>query len=158
MATKTGTEKIKNVAMLLVGFVLAMFVLAIPARTTPGQEASTAHMENVKVKQGDNLSMDLTLDKASNLAGSIVVKISPDGTPDKEINLGCGLEAGRTKCAASTRIPLDGKLGKWTISQIRFAPITGEPKLLTEHGDSSFEVTAHGEIVLPDSATVSDLK
>jgi hypothetical protein len=115
-------------------------------------------MEKAKVTQGDNVFMDVALDKPSNLAGVIYVRVIPDGTPSAAIDLGCGLEAKRTQCTASQRMPLESKLGKWVVSQITFTPVSGEPKRLTEHGDLSFEVVPHAAIVLPDSATVSDIK
>ncbi|MGD0404604.1 MAG: hypothetical protein ABSB66_15575 [Candidatus Acidiferrales bacterium] len=148
----------KNIVTLFVLVALVAFLTAIPVHTTPGQAVGTAHMQKAKVTQGDNISMDVTLDKPSNLAGSIGVKVSPDGSPNGNFTLGCGLEAGGTKCTASNRMPLDAKLGKWVISEITFAPISGSSKLLSEHGESSFEVVAHGAIILPDSATVSDIK
>jgi hypothetical protein len=115
-------------------------------------------MEKAKVIQGDNIFMDVTLDKAPNRDGVIYVRVIPDGTPGGAFDLSCGLGASQTKCEASARMALDAKLGKWIISQITFTPVSGEPKRLMEHGDSSFEVVAHGDIVLPDSATVSDIK
>jgi hypothetical protein len=82
-----------------------------------------------------------------------------DGIPNEGISLSCGLEPAQTKCKAVARMPLDAKVGKWTISEMTFSPIAGGvPKRLSKHGDSSFEVVAHGGIVLPDSATVSDIR
>ncbi len=158
MSAKTRMGKVKDVVALLFGFGLAMLVTGIPARATPVQEAGTAHMEKAKVTQGDNIFMEVALDKAPNRDGVIYVRVIPDGTPGGAIDLSCGLGASQTKCQASARMPLDAKLGKWIISQITFTPVSGEPKRLMEHGDSSFEVVAHGDIVLPDSATVSDIK
>jgi len=148
----------KNIATLLVLFVSGMYVSGIPARATPGQEAGTTHVEKAKITQGDNILVDVTVDKASNFAGMIYVRVYPDGVPNDRIDLGCRLGTSQTHCTANGTIPLSGKLGKWVISQITFTPDTGEPKQLTEHGDSSFEVVAHGNIVLPDSATVTDIK
>src|SRR5271154_6133081 len=102
--------------------------------------------------------MDVTLDKAPNRDGVISVRVIPDGVSNAPLDLTCGLGASQTKCQASARMPLDAKPGKWIISQISFMPITGEPKKLMEHGDSAFEVVAHGDIILPDSATVTDIK
>jgi hypothetical protein len=55
-------------------------------------------------------------------------------------------------------MPLDAKLGKWVIAEISFTALAGRPKVLTNHGDSSFEVNEHGKIIVPDSATISDIK
>ena len=140
------------------GLTLGIFLAVIPAQTTRGQAVGTTHVGNAKVTQGDNMSMDVTLDKASNLAGSISVIAFPDGTVNAGVDLSCGLEPGRTTCTVSNRMPLDAKLGKWVISRITFTPISGVAKVLSDRGDSAFEVVAHGGIVLPDSATVSDIK
>ena len=158
MTANTKLGKVKNVTALLSGFGLAILVTGIPARATPRQEAGTAHMEKAKISQGDNIFLDVAVDKASNFAGIIYVRVNPDGIPNDRIDLGCRLAASQTHCTANGTIPLDAKLGKWVISQITFTPDTGEPKRLMEHGDSSFEVVAHGDIVLPNSATVSDIK
>jgi hypothetical protein len=150
--------KRKYAATFVFGLAVVILVTVMPARTTRGQEAGTAHMAKAKVTQGDNIFMDVALDKAPNRDGVIYVRVVPDGTPGGAIDLNCGLGASQTKCEASARMPLDAKLGKWIISQITFTPVSGEPKRLMEHGDSSFEVVAHGDIVLPDSATISDIK
>jgi|ERR1700722_2905581 hypothetical protein len=158
MAATKEVGKTKSVVVLLFGFALAMLVTGIPARATPGQETGTARMEKAKIKQGDNITMDVAVDKASNFGGMIYARIHPDGVPTDRIDLGCRLAVSQTHCTANGTIPLGAKLGKWVISQITFTPDTGEPKVLMEHGDSSFEVVAHGDLVLPNSATVSDIK
>jgi hypothetical protein len=147
----------KTIVTLLLSAALGILI-AISAHTTRGQAAGTAHLENAKITQGDTISMDVTLDKASNLPGVIRVIAFPEGAANGGVNLACGLNAAQTTCKAAAGMPLDAKLGKWFISRITFQPASGEPKLLSEHGDSSFEVVPHGEIVLPDSATVSDIK
>jgi hypothetical protein len=123
-----------------------------------GQAAATTHMGNPKITQGDNMSVDVTLDQGANLDGSVYVQAFPDGSTDNGVGLGCGVEASQTKCQAGARMPLDAKLGKWVIAKITFTPVSGQPKVLTEHGDASFEVVPHSGIVLPDSATISNIK
>jgi hypothetical protein len=148
----------KKTMPFLMFIALATVLTGIASHTARGQEAGTAHMEKAKVTQGDNIFMDVALDKAPNRDGVIYVRVIPDGVSNAPLDLTCGLGASQTKCQASARMPLDARLGKWIISQISFMPISGEPKKLMEHGDSSFEVVAHGDIILPDSATISDIK
>jgi hypothetical protein len=148
----------KNIVMLVVLVAVAVFLAAIPVHTTRGQAVATTHVENAKVTQGDNMSMDVVLDKGSNLTGSVSVTAFPDGAVNGGISLNCGLGPDHTQCKATTLMPLEAKLGKWVISEITFTPAGGAAKSLGKHGDSSFEVIAHGAVILPDTATVSDIK
>jgi uncharacterized protein YodC (DUF2158 family) len=125
---------------------------------TRGQASTTTRMLNAKIPQGDNISMDLTLDKAPNVGGSIGVTAFPEGAVNGGISMGCNIASGSAKCTAGVSVPLDAKLGKWVISEITFQPYAGTAKTLAKHGDTSFEVVAHGELILPDGATVSDIK
>jgi hypothetical protein len=148
----------KNIVTLVVVLVVAAILVAIPVHTTRGQAVVTTHVEKARVTQGDTMSMDVVLDKGSNLGGSVSVTAFPDGAVNGGISLNCGLGPDHTQCKATTLMPLEAKLGKWVISEIAFTPGGGAAKSLGKHRDSSFEVVAHGDIVLPDSATVSDIK
>lgn len=148
----------KKVMYLLLVVAVAVIVNGTVGHTARGQAAATAHMGNPKITQGDNMSVDVTLDQGSNLDGSVYVQAFPDGSTDNAVGLSCGVEASQTKCQAGARMPLDAKLGKWVIAKITFTPLSGQPKVLTEHGDVSFEVVPHSGIVLPDSATISNIK
>lgn len=148
----------KKVMYLLLVVAVAGIVIGAVGHTARGQAAATAHMGNAKITQGDNMSVDVALDQGSNLDGSVDVEALPEGSTSNGVDLSCGIEAAQTKCQASARMPLDAKLGRWVISRIRFTPVSGQPKVLAEHGDVSFEVVPHGGIVLPDSATISNIK
>ena len=112
-----------------------------------------------KVSQGSNVSMDVVVDKAANLNANIYVEAVPEGAAGGGITLSSGLPEGQTKCTASGGLPIDAKVGKWVITKILLRPLPGgEDKELSKHGDSSFEVVARGKIILPDSATISDIK
>jgi hypothetical protein len=148
----------KNALMLAVLLTLVVILGGVSLRATHGQSAGTARVMAGKVVQGQILYMDVELDKASNLSGEINVAVSSDAPPNVRLNLSCGLNEEQTKCQATVRVPLDVQVGKWAISEITFIPLGGVPKVLAKHGDSSFEVVPHGVIVLPDSATISDVK
>jgi hypothetical protein len=148
----------KNIATLSVLVVLEVLITGIPAHTTRGQTSTMTRMLNAKIPQGDNVSMDLTLDKAPNVAGSVGVTAFPEGAVNGGLSMGCNVVPGHTQCRAATTLPFDAKLGKWVISEITFTPFAGTAKTLAKHGDTSFEVVAHGELVLPDGTTVSDIK
>jgi len=148
----------KKIVALPLLFALGIFLTGIYGHAARGQTAGTAHIEKGKITQGDSMSMDVTLDKGSNLAGNVYVVAFPDGATNEGVTLSCGLNPTQTSCTATTRMPLEAKLGKWVISKISFAPISGDAKVLSQHGESSFEVVAHGPVVLPDGATVSDIK
>jgi len=143
----------------LVVWVAAVIVLiGIGAHGTRGQAAGAVRMENAKVTQGENMTMEVTLDQAPSLSGSVYVTALPDGATNGGITLNCVIGSSQKACLVGTRVPLDAKLGRWTVSEIGFVPLAGAPKALSKHGDSSFEVIAHGPIVLPDSATVSNIQ
>jgi hypothetical protein len=149
----------KNITPLLVLVTFGILLTVVPAHTARGQANGTTHMENPKVKQGDYPTMDIVLDKASNLPGSVSVTAFPEGMTNGGVTFSCGLQASQSQCKAVTSMPLDAKIGKWNIDAITFAPSpSGSVKVLAKHGESSFEVIAHGEVILPDGATVSDIK
>lgn len=148
----------KNIATLSVFVVFGALLTGISSHTTRGQASTTTRMMNAKIPQGDNVSMDLTLDKAPNVAGSVGVTAFPEGAVNGGISMGCNVVPGHTQCTAGTTLPFDAKLGKWVISGITFTPFAGTAKTLAKHGDTSFEVVAHGDLILPDGATVTDIK
>lgn len=148
----------KTIATILLFVPLAVFFAVSSGHLTRAQAIGTAQMANAKVTQGDNVTMDVTLDKASNLAGSIVVSALPEARPTGGVNLSCNLEAGQNACTATARMPLDAASGKWNISRITFTPVSGQEKVLSENGHPSFEVVAHGQVVLPGSAAISNIK
>jgi hypothetical protein len=156
--TTPKEKEMKNIATLLL--LVALGVLAVfSVRTTRGQTSGTTHMENAKVTQGDSATMVVVVDKASNRDGNVAVTALPNGSPNGGVTFSCFLQASQTQCKAMTTMPLEAKLGKWTIAEITFTPLPwGEVKVLSKHGNSTFDVDAHKGIVLPDSATVSDIK
>jgi hypothetical protein len=149
----------KKIKTILVLIPLATALVGIAIHTTRGQASGTTHMEKTRVMQGEYPTMDVVLDKASNRPGSVSVTALPEGMTNGGVTFSCGLPVSQTQCKASTSMPLDAKIGKWNIDTITFTPApSGSVKVLGKHGESSFEVVAHDEIVLPDSATVSDIK
>ena len=139
------------------GIILGAAVFAIVANVSRGQVA-TAEVKTKEIRQGDTLSMDVSVDRAPNLDGRILVRISPDGG-GLQIEMNCTLNRDETKCQTGTRLPLDAKLGKWVIKAISFQSFAQAPeKELAKSGSLFFQVTQHQEIILPNKATVSDLK
>lgn len=145
-----------GISVVLVAAVMAL--IGIGAHTTSGQAAAAVRMENAKVTQGENMTMDVTVDPAPNLSGSIYVRVLPDGATNGGITLNCGVGSSQRSCTVGARMPLDAKVGRWVVSEIGFVPLAGAPKPLRQHGDSSFEVIEHGPIVLPDSGTISNIQ
>jgi len=141
----------------VLGVVLSTLIFAIAVRISGGQIA-TANFKAKEIRQGDNIDMDISVDRAPSVDGTIYVHVGPDGDTD-ELILNCGLGKDATKCQASGRVPVDAKLGKWTIRKISFQTLAPAPeKELAKNGDLSFQVVPHGILTLPDSATVSDIK
>jgi hypothetical protein len=148
----------KQMRKFIVGVSLGAVILVLFAHVVRGQISGTAQMTNSKVTQGDNMAMKVLLDRASNRDGSIGVTVFPEGATNGGLGLSCGLASGQDSCQATARMPLDAKLGRWVVAEIAFTPVSGQEKTLLKHGDLSFQVVAHGEIVLPESATISDIK
>jgi len=139
------------------GLILGALIFGLLVHVSRGQVAG-ARVKNKDIPQGDILNMDISVDRAPNLDGTLFARIGPDGDSDR-ITLTCNLNNGGTVCQAGTRLPLDAKVGKWTIRNISFQTSAPSPeKKLTAEGDLSFQVVPHGEIILPDSATISNIK
>lgn len=140
------------------GIAVGVLVVGLGVRFSRGQETETTRMAASKVIQGGIINMDVTVNRAPSLDGTIYVHIGPEGGTD-QLTLRCNLNTGATTCQSGERMPLDAKLGKWTIRKITFQPLAPSPeKELTKSGDLSFQVIPHGEVVFPDSATVSGIK
>jgi hypothetical protein len=139
------------------GVAFGILILGLGVRISRGQQSSTVQMAHKEIKQGDILNLDVTVDKAPNLTGTIQVIATSDGGGD--FGMTCHLDPGQTKCGVGQNVPLDAKLGKWTIRQVAFIPSAGGPmKDLTKQGDLSFQIIAHGDVILPDGATISDIR
>jgi hypothetical protein len=146
-----------DMSKLIYGLVFGAAIFGIATHISQGQVA-TAEVKTKEIRQGDTLSMDVSVDRAPNLDGRIVVRISPDGG-GLQIEMNCTLNRGETKCQTGTRLPLDAKLGKWMITAISFQSFAQAPvRELVKGGSLFFQVTQHQEIILPNNATVSDLK
>jgi hypothetical protein len=141
----------------IVGLVLGVFMFALFTHISRGQSAST-NVKNGEIKQGDILNMDVTVEKAPSVDGRIFVDVGPDAGASP-VTLLCNLNRDSTKCQAGERLPLDAKVGKWVVMKISFQPLASSPaKELNKHGESSFQVVPRRDIILPDSATISDIK
>lgn len=140
------------------GLVLGAAIFGIVAHLCRGQ-ATTAEVKAKDVRQGDDFWMDVSVDKAPNFDGTLNVWVSPDGG-GAPIELSGNLNKGMKTCQPHNRMPLNAKLGKWTINRITFQTFAQPQaeKELTKSGLTSFQVVPHGEVILPDGATVSDIR
>jgi hypothetical protein len=140
-----------------VGVILGALIFGIVAHVSRGQVA-TADVKAKEIRQGDIINMDVAVDRAPNLDGRLYVHVGPDGGDD-QITLNCNLNKDATRCQAGDRMPLDAKLGKWTIRKIAFQALAPSPeKELAKSGATSFQVIPRNGVVVPSSATVSDIK
>jgi len=139
------------------GVVLGAAIFGIVAHVSPGQVA-TAEVKVKVIRQGDILNMDVSVDRAPNLDGTLSVLVGPDGD-EAQVRLNCSLNKDTTKCQVGNRIPLDAKLGKWAIKKITFQALAPSPeKELRKSGDLSFQIVPHRDLIIPDSATVSNIE
>jgi hypothetical protein len=141
----------------IAGIFVGALIFGIVVHISRGQTA-TANIKAKEIRQGDVLDVDVSVDRAPNLNGTLYITVAPDGGGD-QFPLTCGLEKDATKCSGNSRMPLEAKLGKWTITKISFqASAPSSEKELKRNGVLSFQVVPHGELILPDRATVSDIK
>jgi hypothetical protein len=146
------------VKKLIGGIVFGVLVLGLAVRFSHGQEAATTRVENHGVKQGDTLNITVTVDKAPSLDGNLAVKAVPEDGSAGQLEPACRLNKGQNTCTATMMLQLNTKTGSWKISQITFQPLTAtDSTVLSTHGDLSFRVTAHGQILLPEDATVTGI-
>jgi hypothetical protein len=143
----------------LAGVAFGVLVLGLGVRIIRGQESTALQMARKEIKQGSLLTLDVTVDKAPNVNGTVFFIANPENSTG-EIGSNCPVPAGQTKCQMSVAIPLDEQLGEWVISRVTFAPSAGgqKPKELVKRGDLAFQIIAHGDIVVPDGATVSEIR
>jgi len=141
----------------LVGVALGALIFGIVVHAGRAQVATTNVRAN-EIRQGDILNMDVSVDRAPNFDGTLSVRVSPEGDNDP-LTLSCNLSKDATTCQMGNRIPLEAKVGKWTIRKITFQTLAQAPeKELAKSGDLSFRVVSHGDVILPNSATVSGIK
>jgi len=139
------------------GVVLGAVIFGIVVHVSRGQVATT-NVKAKEIRQGDIVDMDVSVDRAPSLDGRLFVRVGPDGGGD-QLTLNCNLSKDATKCQVGDRMPLDAKLGEWTIKKISFQALASSPeKELMKNGDLSFQVVPRGEVILPTSAAVSDIK
>jgi len=140
------------------GLVLGAAIFGIVAHVCRGQ-VTTAEVKVKDVRQGDDFWMDVSVDKTPNVDGTLNVWVSPDGG-GTQIELSGNLIKGMKTCQPHNRMPLDAKLGKWTINKITFRMFVQPQaeKEITKSGIMSFQVIEHGEVIRPGSATISDIR
>ena len=140
------------------GVAFGALILGLGVGISRGQESTSLQMAQKQIKQGSILNLAVTLDKAPNLDGYVTVVAAPDSGAG-QLEMKCNLSAGQTGCEMGPRISLDEKLGRWKVAKVAFTPSAGgQGKELARHGDMSFQVVAHGEVILPDAATISDIR
>lgn len=141
----------------IAGAILGALIFGVVVHVSRGQVA-TANLQVQKIRQGDVINMGVSVDRPPNLDGRLFVRVGPDGG-DAQVTLDCNLNKDATKCQVGNRMPLDAKPGKWTIKNITFQTLAPSPeKTLTSNGDLSFQVISRDDVILPNSATISDIK
>lgn len=140
------------------GLVLGAAIFGIVAHMSRWK-VTAAEVKVKDVRQGDDFWMDVSVDKAPNFDGTLNIWVTPDGG-GTQIKLSGNLNKDMLTCQPHTRMPLDAKLGKWTINKITFQTFV-QPQIereLMKSGVTSFQVIQHVEVILPGSATVSDIQ
>ncbi len=140
----------KRLRTLLVTGSLVLTVSFVIGVSVRGQQTATFAKAKT-VKQGSDLPIQITLDRAASISGFLDLEAAPvsGGEP---ISRNCGVQEKTATCAMT--LSLEAKTGAWKFTKVVFVANSGGVKRdLTPLGDLTFEVTPHEKLVLPSQAT-----
>ena len=137
------------------GIALGAVLFGIVVHTSKGQSA-TAQMKTKEIRQGGDLVMDISVDRAPNFYGTVTIYVGQADSAESSIHLNCSLGKDKSTCQAGTTLAPDTKLGKWTLKKITFkSGLETSEEALKMNDEVSFQVVAHGEVINPRSATIN---
>ena len=129
--------------------IVTMFLLA---SITSAQQATMTAKPH-EVKEGESVSFTVKVEPAPNVRGTVRVIATSATNSSSTIVADGGLGVDATSTDTSGIIPLEGPVGKWTVTDVVFIPYAGPAKKLTATNLPSFEVTPR-KVVEPNSAVV----
>lgn len=107
-----------------------------------------------KVKQGEQVTIQVKVSPAPNVAGRVDVFVAPEGSSTLNYNGGQGISPGQTSAnEIGITIPVDGRLGNWKVVKVSFQPQNSPVQELSVSGSTIFEVVKR-DTVLPTTADV----
>jgi hypothetical protein len=131
-------------------FAVSLFSSSLLAQVNQAAMTATPH----KVKQGEQVTIQIKINPAPNVGGRVDVFVAPDGSSSPTYNGGNGVGPGQTNVGEiGITIPVDAKLGNWKVVQVGFQPANSARSDLVITGKVTFEVVKR-EAVLPTSAEV----
>jgi hypothetical protein len=92
------------------GIALGVILFGIVAHTSNGQGA-TAQMKTKEIRQGGDLVMDISVDRAPNFYGIIKVYVGPAELAESNIQFNCGLGKDQNTCQAGHHAATGYKAG-----------------------------------------------
>lgn len=120
------------------------------AQTNQAAMTATPH----EVKQGEQVMIQVKISPAPNIAGRVDVFAAPEGLTSPTVIGGNGVSPGQTNVGEiGITMPVDAKLGRWRVVEVRFQPGNSASHDLTISGTPIFEVVKR-DTVLPTSADV----
>jgi hypothetical protein len=133
-----------------------VLVILVFGLQTFGQQKAEMQIASDKIKQGSQVTFQVTLDRASNVDGGVFITIVPEGgVSGYSLEFNRGMSAKEAKTTISAQLPFDAKIGEWTVTQVSFHPSGGLPiQQLTKSGELSFEVIEHGPLAFPTGASI----
>lgn len=131
---------------------IAAAFFAICALTpAPAQQSASVRLP-AEVKAGENVDLEITVDKAPNFNGG-AVQIWIQGTGHYSLQSSCEIAQGERSCHFSFQVPADASGGTWSVSKLMF--YTGTRQIdLSFHGQS-FTVIPNSGLIFPSSAEVA---
>ena len=142
----------------VLGVVLCGLLIGFGIRSSRAQQGVSNRMAG-ELRQGGTLRATLTVDKTPSIPITLTATASAVGGQSYSLDAGCRINAGTTSCEASSLIPLDAPIGQWRISKVQMQPLSGgQPKVLSQEGDLSFQMLPHETVTLPSSVRVSGIQ
>lgn len=105
------------------------------------KQSATAQIGKDAIRQGSHIEVTVTLDKASNTAGRVYAELAADGDKSSATGVQNATSKGQTTVTLVGTIPLEAKLGKWSITKMQYLPEAAQTGHdLSLSGDLSFQV------------------
>ena len=128
----------------LIAFVLVAYTIAA------AQESATVRAPDI-VRAGETIDLEITLDRAPNFAGSVMVGVSGPGIVG--FQSGCDVKPGEKGCHYVFRPAADAQAGTWYVDRLSFW--TGTRQIDLPFKKLPFQVIANSGLIFPTSGAVA---
>jgi hypothetical protein len=128
----------------------AILMVLIGAYAAMAQDSGAVRIPDI-VKAGETVDLEITLNRAPSVDGSVLVWIS--GPNNFGIQSSCNVPGGEKTCHYNFRLPQDAEAGTWYVA--RLAYYTGSRQIDLSFEKLPFKVIANSGLIFPTSAEVA---